>query len=263
MCDGLGACIGECPEGAISIEKREAEAYNETTVMESMLPKGKNTVFAHLKHLQDHREFGFLKQGIDYLRKNAAGAGFDVEALLDELVKEDGPARVKAAPLIAGMHTIPQHSGCPGSQSKSFAGKPVHQNSPAEPADLSSTLTHWPVQLHLINPSAGHFRNADLLLAADCVAFSLGNFHQRWLKGKTLAIACPKLDSNKEIYVEKLTHMIDAAEVNTITVMIMEVPCCSGLLQLARMASGNAKRKVPIKVVKVGIQGEIINEQWT
>jgi NAD-dependent dihydropyrimidine dehydrogenase PreA subunit len=261
MCDGLGACIGECPEGAITVEKREAEAYDEVLVMEGMIPKGRNTVLAHLKHLQDHREFGFLKQGIRYLREHADGAGFDVEDFLDEFTAEPAPLKpVQQTISVSALHQAHQHSGCPGSQSRTFA-KNTSREEPL--ADQASALTHWPVQLHLINPTAGQFRNADLLLAADCVAFSLGNFHQRWLKGKTLAIACPKLDSNKEVYIQKLSTLIDQAEVNTITVMIMEVPCCGGLLQMARMALGNATRKVPVKVVKVGIQGEIINEQWT
>lgn len=125
-----------------------------------------------------------------------------------------------------------------------------------------SELTHWPVQLHLINPQSGHFRGSNLLLAADCVAFSLGNFHSNYLKGKTLAIACPKLDSNKESYIEKITSLIDDAQVDTITIMKMEVPCCGGLLQLAKMAMERAKRKVPIKMMTVGIQGDILESTW-
>jgi len=82
----------------------------------------------------------------------------------------------------------------------------------------------------------------------------MGNFHSDYLKGKTLAIACPKLDSNKDVYVEKITALIDSAQVDTITVMKMEIPCCGGLLQLAKMA----KCKVPIKLITVGIQGELL-----
>ena len=85
------------------------------------------------------------------------------------------------------------------------------------------------------------------MLAADCVAFSMGGFHSNHLKGKSLAIACPKLDHGTEIYVEKLTAMIDISKVNTITVMMMEVPCCGGLLQMVKSALANASRKVPVK----------------
>ena len=106
--------------------------------------------------------------------------------------------------------------------------------------------------MHLVNPNASYFQGSDLLVAADCVAFSMGNFHNRFLKGKSLAIACPKLDHGTDFYVEKLTSMIDVAKVNTITVMMMEVPCCGGLLQMVRTAMANASRKVPVKKMIVG-----------
>ena len=125
-----------------------------------------------------------------------------------------------------------------------------------------SELRQWPVQMHLINPGASYFQETDLVLAADCVAFSLGNFHSKWLKGKTLAIACPKLDSGLEEYVSKLTALIDEAKINTLTVMMMQVPCCGGLLQMVKMAAGQAQRKVPIKSVIVGVEGEILKEDW-
>ena len=92
--------------------------------------------------------------------------------------------------------------GCPGSQAQTI-NKPENTNN-ANLGDAPSELTQWPVQMHLINPAAGYFQNSDLLLAADCVAFSMGNFHNKALKGKSLAIACPKLDSNKDVYVQKI-----------------------------------------------------------
>ena len=127
---------------------------------------------------------------------------------------------------------------------------------------LVSQLTQWPVQLHLLNPQAGYFRGADVVLAADCAAYAYSDFHNRFIRNHTLAIACPKLDSNKEEYVKKMIDMIDSAEINTLTVVIMEVPCCGGLVSLARMASEQAQRKVPVKVVVIGVQGEIKDERW-
>jgi hypothetical protein len=125
-----------------------------------------------------------------------------------------------------------------------------------------SELQQWPVQLHLLNPAVPYLRGADLLLAADCTAFSVGDFHTKHLKGKRLAIACPKLDQGKDIYVSKLVSMIEDAQINTLTVMIMEVPCCGGLLQLAKIAVGQANRKIPMKLIVVGLQGEIKKEEW-
>jgi predicted transcriptional regulator len=90
----------------------------------------------------------------------------------------------------------------------------------------------------------------------------MANFHSDHLKGKRLAIACPKLDHGKDIYIDKLTSMIDDAKINTLTVMIMEVPCCGGLLQIARNAAAKAARKVPVKLIVVGLQGNVISEDW-
>ncbi|MGC1391358.1 MAG: 4Fe-4S binding protein [Bacteroidales bacterium] len=130
------------------------------------------------------------------------------------------------------------------------------------PTDQPSELRQWPVQMHLVNPDAPYFRSADLLLAADCVAFSTSGFHNNHLKGKALAIACPKLDQGTDSYIEKLTSMIDMAKVNTITVMMMEVPCCGGLLNMVRTALVNATRKVPVKKIIVGIGGNVFQEEW-
>ena len=109
---------------------------------------------------------------------------------------------------------------------------------------------------------APYYQGKDVLLAADCVAFSFGDFHNSFLKGKSLAIACPKLDSGLEIYKEKIISLIDEAKINTLTVMTMEVPCCMGLLELAKEAKDEAKHKIPIKHIIVGIKGEILKDDW-
>ena len=148
-------------------------------------------------------------------------------------------------------------SGCPGSRMQDFSSEVVQ-----EEGKRGSHLQQWPVQLHLVSPQAPYYQGADLLLSADCVAYSVGDFHKDYLQEKSLAIACPKLDQGLESYVEKLTELIDIAKVNTITVMIMQVPCCTGLLQVAKQALADAKRQVPLKAVVVSIQGEILQEEW-
>lgn len=125
-----------------------------------------------------------------------------------------------------------------------------------------SQLRQWPVQLHLVSPAAPYFQGADVLLSADCVAYALGNFHSDYLRGKSLAIACPKLDSDQEVYYEKIKSLIDEAKINTLTILIMQVPCCSGLLRIAQQAAQDASRKTPIKFAVVGIQGDILKEEW-
>jgi len=162
------------------------------------------------------------------------------------------------------MEHQPQHhhegGGCPGSRAMVIE-KPSQTHNDL-PTDQPSELRQWPVQMHLVNPDTPYFRSADLLLAADCVAFSMGDFHSKHLKGKSLAIACPKLDQGTDSYIEKLTAMIDIAKVNTITVMMMEVPCCGGLLHMVRTALSNASRKVPVKKIIVGISGNVLQEEW-
>jgi ferredoxin len=189
MCDGLGACIGHCPEGAITLETREAEPYNETKAMEQL-----------------------------------------------------------------------KNSGCAGS--RTVVIESPQDDSRTISSDQPSELRQWPVQLHLLNPNAPYLHGSDLLLAADCVAFSMGNFHGRYLKGRSLAIACPKLDHGTDIYIEKLTAMIDVARINTIIVMMMEVPCCRGLLQMVKNALSKASRKVPVKEMIINLSGEVLNEEW-
>lgn len=249
MCDGLGACIGHCPEGAITIEKREATPYNETEVMKEMVKKGKNTVLAHLRHLNDHNETGFLQDGLNYLKAVRAQLDFDVEELIDELYES------KPMPA-AGCAT----GGCPGSKPVSIEPRQVFLAGGVQ--EQPSALQQWPVQLHLINPMAPYLAGADLLIAADCSAFSMGNFHSKWLKNKKLVIACPKLDSGAESYINKIATMIDQAKVNTITVMMMEVPCCGGLLRLVKEAQTMCYRSVPVKAVVVSIKGEVLSEVW-
>jgi hypothetical protein len=141
-----------------------------------------------------------------------------------------------------------------------FQEKEAQDDAPA--VQVKSQLRQWPVQLHLVSPLAPYFQGADVLLSADCVAYALGNFHSDYLKGKSLAIACPKLDAEQDIYVEKIKSLIEDAKINTLTVMIMQVPCCSGLLQVAEQAAQKANRKVPIKYLVVGMQGEILQEAW-
>lgn len=260
MCDGLGACIGDCPVGAITIEHREAVAYDEVHTISQMVANGKNTVIAHLKHLKDYNEKEYLRQGIEWLLANKSKYNFKLEEVLNAVNAHEKEESCGCGDHEPKAHQHQSGGGCPGSAARSF-GSAASTNGSGQVSGKSE-LTHWPVQLHLINPNSGHFRGSNLLLAADCVAYAMGNFHSDYLKGKTLAIACPKLDSNKESYVEKLTALIDQAQVDTITVMRMEVPCCGGLLQLVKIAMEKAQRKVPIKLITISNEGAVLETSW-
>jgi ferredoxin len=148
---------------------------------------------------------------------------------------------------------------CPGSMAMSFKHS---DNKEVDNTVISSQLSQWPVQLFLLNPQAPYFKEADVVLAADCPAYAFGNFHNSFLKNRTLAIACPKLDSWKDEYVEKIKIMVDISKINTLTVVMIEVPCCVGLLQIAQRAIASAERKIPVKKVIIGIKGDILNEEW-
>ena len=256
FCDGLGACIGHCPEDALTIEEREAEPYNEVKVMELMIPKGENTILAHLRHLKDHGETGFLAEAISYLE--------EINYPMDLSDFNNNEMNVKD--MVNDLFGSTGHggfAGCPGSQERVFN---IDMEQVAAAGSLQveakSELKQWPVQLHLLNPQAGYFRNADVVLTADCVAYAMGNYHQKYLKGNSIAIACPKLDSNLESYVAKLTSMISDSMINTMTILRMQVPCCGGLVQMAQIAANQANRKIPLKEIVVGVEGDVLSEQW-
>jgi ferredoxin len=235
FCDGLGACIGHCPQGAITIEEREAELYDESQVMEYIVKGGRNVIVAHLKHLLEHNETGYYREAVQYLNDNGIENPLNGNSLQPQ-----------------------QFSGCPGSKAKSIDRTEVKNN---ETGKRQSHLTQWPIQLHLVSPFAQYYKDSDLLLAADCVGFAYADFHKDFLKGKSIAIACPKLDTNKQVYLDKLTTMINESNIKSITVLVMQVPCCGGLLQLAQLANNSANRKVPINTVVIGVNGKILEER--
>jgi hypothetical protein len=149
---------------------------------------------------------------------------------------------------------------CPGSKTMDFSEKDEQVE---ETGARQSQLKQWPIQLHLVSPEAPYFQERDILLVADCVPFALADFHKDYLKGKSLAIACPKLDSEQEIYAEKISALIDDSKINTLTVMIMKVPCCMGLTHIAKSGADKATRKIPIKQVVVDVEGgQILSEDW-
>jgi len=259
MCDGLGACLGHCPQGAITIEKREAEPYNETKVMEIMVEKGANTVVAHLSHLKEHNEMEYLGEGVRYLKEHEDELDFEVREVLSRVHN----SHVEEEQLACG---------CAGSEARSFAPQSAAaQPASAQPVAMApismavatgpgakqpSELRQWPVQMHLINPAASYFQQTDMVLAADCVAFSLGDFHSNWLKGKTLAIACPKLD-DFPAHLKKLADIPGHFQVKSLPAVHMEVPCCAGLVHMVKQAMQLAGTDVPLKEVTISIRGEV------
>jgi len=198
-CDGLGACLGECPRGALSFETREAEEFDEEAAV------------AHVKSID--REAGHSHAG----------------------------------------HVCP--SACVIDRTREIA-----TNSARDAEGVPSELRTWPVKLYLVNPSAPYFENADLLIASDCVPFAFGAFHSEMLRGKTVVCGCPKFD-DADIYVRKLTEILRLNNIRSITIVQMEVPCCAGISQLARLAVRESEKDVPVETVTISLEGDVVGRK--
>ena len=205
--------------------------------MKNIIKAGTNTIIAHLQHLKNHGEHDLYKQAHQILKEK------NIQITLNHEQK----------------NKTPTPCSCPGSK---IINEPLDNNTNTPQGSTPSQLKQWPIQFHLINPHAPYFTNADILLAADCVAYAKGDFHNAHLKGIPLIIACPKQDTRLDTYIDKLVSLIDDSKINTLTVMMMEVPCCNGLMQIAQTAAAKATRKIPIKSIIISIKGEIIEEKW-
>jgi len=143
--------------------------------------------------------------------------------------------------------------GCPGSQVRTI--EKIDNTHTSQDGNRPSELRQWPTQLHLVPPTAPYLQNAHLLIAADCVPFAYPEFHRDFIKGRVLVNACPKLDDTTP-YVDKLAAMIANNDIQSVTVTIMEVPCCRGMAMIAQQAIAQSGKDVPLEVAVIGIDGE-------
>jgi NAD-dependent dihydropyrimidine dehydrogenase PreA subunit len=237
LCDGLGACLGECPRGAITVEEREAVPFDEEAVKRHLLSMGEQVSTRH-----------------DELRTNDAS----LPSLLPPRAR--GEAGRGAAPrlsVVSDAGPAPQGGGCPGSRPMVMPRRPAGLAVAAGPAPSGeSQLAQWPIQLHLVPPTAPYFRNADLLVAADCVPFAYARFHDELLAGRALVVGCPKLD-DLGAYVSKLGEIVGRNDLRSVTVVRMEVPCCGGISMAARRAVEASGKPVPFRDVVIGVDGEL------
>lgn len=244
-CDGCGLCVPACAEGAIQIIDGKAK------LLADNLCDGLGACL------------GDCPRGAISIEKREA-VDFDEAAVTTHLKRIGREALPHSQPSAGG-------SGCPSAQVESFAapaqggGCPssttMHfADQPSAPAGQAgqrpSELRQWPVQLHLVPPTAPFLQDKEVLLAADCVPFAYADFHKDMLKDKALLIACPKLD-NTEPYVAKLVAMLQQGNIKKLTVAHMEVPCCSGLVAIARQALAQSGVDVPFATINVGIQGNL------
>ena len=235
-CDGCGQCVPACEEGAIRVINGTARVVSETYC------DGLGACLGHCP-----------RGAISVVQRVAAP--FDHAAVAEHLqaTKQDSaPAPVRpscpgAMPIQLHVLTPATTAACTGSS-----------DSPATPSRLhASQLANWPVQLHLLSPLAPYLRDANLLLVADCVPFACADFHSRILDGRPVAIGCPKLDDGRA-YVQKLSQIIQTAGVRSITVVHMEVPCCTGLRQIAEAAVQQAATDIPVRSIVVTVGGQVV-----
>ncbi len=235
LCDGCGNCIVACAEGALEIVDGKAK------LVADLYCDGLGACL------------GDCPTGALQIVERTADE-FDeaaVEERLEELKKSDSAA---SQPAMA--------CGCPSANIQSFGASKACEdaNAPTVRPGAGSELTHWPIQIRLVPPTAPFLKNADLLVAADCTAFSHANFQQEFLKDKVLLIGCPKFD-DAQSYVDKFSEIFDAAGVRSITTLVMEVPCCSGLPMILRAAMEKAGKTIPMEQVTVSVRGEVLKRE--
>ena len=233
FCDGLGACIGHCPRGAITIEERDAVPYDEKKVMANIVKHGRNTIIAHLKHLKEHGENGYIKEAVEFLEANNIEVPIDV------------------------AHRHPSHglSGCPGSKVIDMSRTPSSRRNGRVNVNIAPELKTWPVQITLVPVNAPYFNGADLLITADCVPFAYADFHRDILRGKVLLVGCPKLD-DIAVYQEKISAILENNDIKSVTYAHMEVPCCYGLIDVIEKSIERSKKTMPFKDITITIRGE-------
>lgn len=229
-CDGCGQCIVNCPEGALKIVDGKARVVKESYC------DGLGACI------------GTCPVDAITIEEREAEA-FDEAAVKRHMAEAE--EKRAACPTV-------QH-GCPGS-----AVRQMERASGIGSAGSGSPsqLAHWPVQLTLVPPNAPFFKNADLLLVADCAPFAMADFHARFLRGRALAVGCPKLD-DPQAYVDKLGAILKQSSPRSLTIVHMEVPCCTGLCRIAQMAMEHAPREIPVREVTVSVDGRVIaDREW-
>lgn len=221
-CNGCGNCIPSCAEGALRIIDGKARLVSEVYC---------DGLGACL---------GNCPQDAISIEERPA-AEFDEEAAMAHIAGSD--------------QTAAEGEGCASAAVSEL--KVLGQTGQAVTSPRTSMLAHWPVQLALVPPNAPFFRDADLLLVGDCVPFSYADFHRDFIKDHAVVVACPKLD-DAQAHLDKLTAVLRASDVKSLTVVHMEVPCCSGLLRIARLAIQGSGKNMPLKEVTVSARGDIL-----
>ncbi|MEW5796877.1 MAG: 4Fe-4S ferredoxin [Candidatus Zixiibacteriota bacterium] len=244
LCDGCGDCISSCAEGALVIVNGKAKLKGE------ILCDGAGACIGH------------CSTGALTIEKRESEA-YDEAAVALNLARTQQPSRIPVGAAHGGQLPMAAHAGgCPGSAMRQWNDFPpaspsdVRDSAPAALTQQPSRLRQWPVQLMLVQLDAPFFRNADLIITADCVPFAFPDFHQRFLSGKALVVGCPKLDDLRH-YFDKLTQIFKVSELKSVEVIKMDVPCCGGIAQAAVEARKRSHGTFPLTITTIGIRGEL------
>jgi len=223
-CNGCGICVPACAEGALQIIDGKAKLISERYC---------DGLGACL---------GECPQGAITIEEREA-EGFDEEAVKHHMEQKEH-----------ATEGLP--CGCPSTTVTQFERQEATDGAPGDAISRQSMLSQWPVQLTLVPPTAPFLQGTDLVLAADCVPFAYADFHQDFLRNHSLLVACPKLD-DFQAHLKKLTDILSHSSVKSLTVVYMEVPCCFGLVQMAKQAVQLSGKDIPIEEVTVGIRGDL------
>ncbi|MFH0778062.1 MAG: 4Fe-4S binding protein [Candidatus Eisenbacteria bacterium] len=231
-CDGLGACLGECPEGALEIIERDAEEFDEEAVKARQAHQARGANEAHRPHEARGAHETPERRNVHQVPQSPAPEG--------------------------GHHRHHDFGGCPSARVLQFSEPFDDAEPPAKGGPRKSMLRQWPVQIMLVPTTAPYLKGADVLIAADCVPFAFAGFHEELLKGRAVVVGCPKLD-DLDFYTQKLTELFGSAGIKSATVAVMEVPCCSGLVRAVEHAAEAAGKNTPVRVVTIGIKGDVLS----
>jgi ferredoxin len=244
-CNGCGLCTTACAEGALVLDEENKAVLAREIFCDGLGACLDVCPVDALKIIErESEQYDPQATHTHVLKTRGEEAAKMVHGI-------GSPEKSTAAP----EEPAPMACGCPGSMAREIKPKAAAPGS-SSPAGAPSELSQWPIQLHLVSPHAPYFNQSDLLIAADCTAFSLGSFHQDLLRGKKLTIACPKLDDTTP-YIQKLAELIKHNTIYSLTVAIMTVPCCSGLMHIVNEAVALSGKNISVRKIVVGIDGEI------
>jgi ferredoxin len=234
-CDGCGQCVIACAEGALEVVDGKARVANE------VFCDGLGACIGECP-----------QEALKIIEREAPD--FDEEAAIAHV--KGGTASHE------GARDAEAACGCPSAQPMVLRSAAQHGSSEAEapPMGMPPQLANWPVQWKLVQPASPSFKGAALLIAADCVPFAFRDFHGRFLAGKPVVIGCPKLDE-QALYLDKLTALFREAAPRSVSIVIMEVPCCGGLVRLVQQAMEASGQTFPLDLTVISIQGEILRTE--